>query len=138
MDVGSLISFLAPCLGFLLDKGRTATDRAAEKLGDEAWDHARRLWARLGPAVDARPAAAEAAADLAARPDDEGARSALAWQLDKALGADLALAQDLERLWEAAARRAVVARGDGSVAVGGDIVGSTVVTGSRNVLGGRS
>jgi len=138
MDVGSLITFLAPCLGFLLDTGRAATERAADKLGDEIWDHARRLWARLGPAVEARPAAAEAACDLAAQPDDDGARAVLAWQLEKAIGADPSLARDLRRLWDAAGRGAVVAAGDRSVVAGGDIVGSTVVTGNRNVVGERS
>jgi hypothetical protein len=134
MDPAGMIAFLAPCLGFLVHTGASATERAADRLGEGVWEHARRLWARLWPAIAARPAAEEAARDLAERPDDEGARSALVWQLQKALEGDPALAAELERLWGDAIRGGVVAGGDGSVAVGGSIAHSTIVTGDHNDL----
>jgi hypothetical protein len=126
MDPAPLIAFLAPALSFLL---HAAEGPAAEKLGAGVWEHARRLWARLSPVVGARPAAEEAAIDLAERPDDEGARAALAWQLGKAVEADPALAADLQRLW---AQAQPVIAGERGVAVGGDVVGSVVVTGDGN------
>jgi hypothetical protein len=136
MDVAALAAFLAPSLGFLLNTGKAATERAAEKLGDTAWEHARRLWERLRPAVEGKPAAEEAALDIAAQPDDETARAALAWQLKKLLEADPQLVADVEHLWAEAQRAGVVAAGARSVAAGGSITGSTIVTGDRNVLGG--
>jgi hypothetical protein len=134
MEPTAVIAFLAPCLGFLVNAGGSATERAADRLGEGVWEHARRLWARLRPAIEVRPAAEEAARDLAQRPDDEGARSALVWQLQKALEVDPALAAELDRLWGDAIRGGVVASGNGSVAVGGSIAHSTIVTGDHNDL----
>ena len=136
MDPTALIAFLAPCLGFLLKTGSAATERAADRLGEGVWEHARGLWARLRPAIEARPAAEEAAADVAARPDDASARSALVWQLEKVLAADRALAADVEELWAAARAAVVVSAGERGVAAGGSIVGSMVVTGDHNDLRG--
>src|SRR3954469_17621872 len=135
MDPVALTTFLAPCLGFLLDAGRDAADRAAGALGEKLWEHARGIWARLGPAFDERPAAREAAGDVAARPDDERARTALTWQLEKVLEGDPALAAELATLFDGARRAGVVASGDRAVAVGGDIADSTVITGDSNLIG---
>jgi hypothetical protein len=134
MDPSALTAFLAPCLVFLLAAGRSAGERAADSLGGEVWEHAQRLWARLRPAIETRPAAEEAVRDLADHPDDEDARAALGWQLRKAVDADPALAADLEQLWSAA----VVAGGARSVAVRGSIAHSTVITGDHNRLGGAA
>jgi hypothetical protein len=131
MDLTPLIAFLAPARGFLLKTGEEA---AGEPLARSVREHARRIWARLGPVIGARPAAQEAARDLAGSPDDEGARAALAWQLRKAVEADPSLGEDLQRLWAAA--QPVVA-GERGVAVGGDVVDSVVVTGDGNRIGGR-
>jgi hypothetical protein len=132
MDVSALAAFLAPCLTFLLDTGRDVANRAANSLGEKVWERAKQLWDRLGPAVADRPAAGEAAADLAAAPDDPDARAALAWQLRKLLASDEALLSDVEGIWaDAVAERTVVASGERSVAIGGDVSGSTVITGDQ-------
>jgi hypothetical protein len=136
MDPSALTAFLAPCLGFLLASGKAAGDRAADSLGTQVWEHAQRLWARLRPSIVSRPAAEEAARDLGEHPDDEQARAALGWQLRKALDADPALAADVEELWGQARTAGVIAGGQRSVAVGGDLAHSTVITGDHNRLGG--
>ena len=136
MDPSALFAFLAPALGFLLTTGKSVSERAVDSLGAHAWEHAQRLWGRLRPALETRAAAEEAARDLAERPDDEEARAALGWQLRKAVDADPALAADLEQLWSAARRGGVVAGAERSIAVGGAIAHSTVITGDHNRLGG--
>jgi hypothetical protein len=136
MDLAALTAFLAPCLGFLLKSGAQVTERAADTLGAAVWEHAKGLWERLRPSVEAKPAADEAAHDVAADPADEGARIALARQLAKLMEADPGLAADVEQLWAQARQAGVVAAGPRSVAVGGSVSGSTIVTGDDNVIRG--
>jgi len=132
MDVVALTAFLAPVLSHLLAGTADAAGKAAEKVGASAWDAAVSLWHRLSGSVEERPAAAEAAQDVAADPEDPQAQAALAWQLKKVLSADPELLADVTRLWErtvaAAPGITVTASGERSVAVGGNASGS-IVTG---------
>jgi hypothetical protein len=124
VDITALTTFLAPCLTFLLDTAAGA--RAKDALGEVVWGRAQALWAKLRPAVEASTDASEAAALVAAAPDDPLPRGALAWQIAKALEADPALAASVEREWSAA--------GSVSVAVGRDVIRSTIVAGDGNVI----
>jgi hypothetical protein len=84
--------------------------------------------------VEEKPAAQEAAEEVAARPDDDDALAALRLQLRKLLEEDQQLASDLTRIWEEAQAANVVhvtASGERSVAVGGDVSGSTIITGDQ-------
>ncbi len=130
------VGFLAPFLPYLLKAGEEAAGEAGKKFGAEAWERAKALWAKLRPQVEARPAAQEAAQDVAANPQNEGAQAALRWQLEKLLSADRALAAEVARLWgEAqAAGVTVTASGDRSVAIGGSVGGSTIITGDQNKI----
>ncbi|HEX6700062.1 MAG TPA: hypothetical protein VF101_04960 [Gaiellaceae bacterium] len=107
--------------------------KAADALGREVWEQAQELWARLRPKVEDKEAAKEAVEAVAAEPDDELARSALAFQVKTLLQADPVLAQELERLWQQGESvRTTVASGDRSVAIGGDASDNTIVTGDRS------
>ncbi len=140
MDAATLAQeatrILAPFLPYLLTKaGEKAAEVVGEKFGAELWETAQELWGRLFPKVKEKPAALEAAQDVAANPEDEDAQAALRLQLRKLLSQDHFLAQEVARiLEEARARGVTVAFGERSVAVGGDVVGSTIVTGDRNVV----
>lgn len=133
MEGAALVALLAPVLGYLLKAGETAADEAARALGGEAWGYAKRLWAKLRGGVEGRPAALEAAQDVAARPEDERARAALELQLEKVLAADPELAREVVGVLGEARAAGVVAVGERSVAVSGD-VGGTIVTGDQNVV----
>lgn len=138
MDVTALakdlVVFLAPFLPYLLKAGEKAAEEAGKKLGSDAWDKAKALWGKLRPKVEAKPAAQEAVKDAAAAPQDEDAQAALRLQLRKILADDQVLAAEVARLWEEAkaAGVTVTALGDRSVAVGGGVSGSVIVTGDRN------
>jgi hypothetical protein len=134
VDVTALTALLAPLLGVLMKSGSDVAERASEKLGEAVWEHATRLWARLRPAVSAKPAAEEAASDLAEHPDSEDYRTVLAVQLRKLLDADPQLRGDIEQLWADRPQTAVA--GDRNVVVGGNVVGSAIVSGDRNRVGG--
>jgi len=113
-----LVQLLAPFLPYLLKGVKLAGQEAAKKLGEKAGeqslDHAKALWEKLRPKVEARPAALEAAQDTAAHPDDEDALAALRLQLKKLLAEDESLAKELARLLEQvrAARQTVTASGE--------------------------
>ncbi|HSL64210.1 MAG TPA: hypothetical protein VK874_06075 [Gaiellaceae bacterium] len=116
----ALVSLLAPFLPYLVRAGERAAENVADALTTEAGKHARALWEKLFPHVESRPAAAEAAADVASDPDDELARAALQLQLRKLLEHDPELRGEVERMLADAERHGVIATG-GGVAVGGDV-----------------
>ncbi len=133
-----LVQFLAPYLPYLLKGLKLAGQEAAKKLGEKAseqgFEQAKALWDKLRPKVEANPAALEAATDVAAHPNDEDALAALRLQLKKLLAEDESLAQELARLLEQTrpAGPNVIASGERSVAIGGSVNGSVIVTGDKN------
>lgn len=133
MDVGLLTTFLAPFLPFLLKAGEAAAQEAGARFGEDAWTHARRLWNRLWPSVEAKPAALEAVDDAADQPDDDHL-TALKVQLQKILDGDGGLASDIERLFAEAQSANVVVAVSGSRAVGAgrDVRDSIIVTGDHS------
>ncbi len=135
-----LVQYLAPYLPYLLKGLKLAGQEAAKKLGEKAGeqglDQAKTLWEKLRPKVEAKPAALEAATDVAANPKDEETLAALRLQLKKLLVEDEALAQELARLLQQAQApgRTVTASGERSVAIGGNVNGSVIVTGDKNKI----
>lgn len=113
-----LVQLLSPFLPRLLGKASEVGARVGGAAVDAAWEHSRRIWDKLRPAVQAKPAATEAAADVAAAPDDADAQAALRLQLKKLLADDPALATELGSLLEQAKSAGVLATGTGSVATG--------------------
>ena len=100
MDVIVLTKFLAPFLPFLMNVGNKVFDGAVAKAGEDAWDKAKAVWAKLQPKVETKPAALEAAADVAKAPDDEDLQVALRVQLKKLLEQDELLAQEIARIMQ--------------------------------------
>lgn len=135
------VTFLAPFLPYLLKAGEGAAEEAGKKLGEKAgggaWDKAKALWAKLRPKAEAKPAALEAAQEVAAAPEDEDARAALRVQLKKLLAEDESLAREVSEM-QREMRQAgvnVAATGDRSVAIGGNVSGSNIATGDQNKIG---
>jgi formylglycine-generating enzyme required for sulfatase activity len=115
---------LAPVLPYLVKAGGKAAEAAAGEVGKAAGGGVsaklKELWERLRPEVEARPAADEAATDVAGAPEDEGGRVAWGRQVRKILEANPALAQELVPLLENAGVRIteVNLQGSGAAAVG--------------------
>jgi hypothetical protein len=88
MDIALLVNLLAPALPVLLGLGQKAIDKGAEKLGEKGAEGlVGKMWQMLKPKVEAKPAAIEAAADVAKTPADEDAIASLRQQLKKILEA---------------------------------------------------
>lgn len=128
MEVAALTAFLAPFLPALMRAGESAAEAVAKRVGDEALEHARALWGRLRPKVEEKPAAAEAARKVADTPEDPRWQIALELQIEELLAEDTGLAREIASLWQQADAAGVVAAGERSVAVRGDVSG-TIITG---------
>jgi hypothetical protein len=98
MDISLLVKLLAPCLPFLITVGNKAVEGASQKVGEEVWDKAKAIWAKLHPKVAAKEAAQEAAADVAQNPEDEDLQASLRVQLKKILEDDTALADEITKI----------------------------------------
>jgi hypothetical protein len=134
MDVSLLGSILAPCLGFLLAGVNAAAAEIGANAGRDVLEAGKRLWAKLWPHIETRPAALEAARDVAESPDDQDALSALEWQLKKLLREQPGLEAELAPILADAVTSGVVAGGARSVAVGGSVTGSVIMTGDSGVV----
>ena len=128
MEVAALTAFLSPFLPALMRAGESAVEAAATGIAGEALEHAKALWARLRPKVEEKPAAAQAARKVADAPDDKRWQTALELQIEELLAEDQSLAREIASLWEQANAAGVVAVGERSVAVQGDVSG-TIITG---------
>jgi hypothetical protein len=100
MDVIVLTKFLAPFLPFLMNVGNKVFDSAITKAGEDAWGKAKAVWAKLQPKVATKPAALEAATDVANAPEEEDLQVALRVQLKKLLEQDEVLAQEIARIMQ--------------------------------------
>lgn len=132
------VTFLAPFLPFLIKSGEAAAEEAGKKLGEQAgggaWEKAKALFGKLRPKVEAKPLASEALADLAANPNDEDTRAVLRAQLKKIFAEDESLAQEVSKIQNDVKQSGVnvAAIGDRSVAIGGPVSGTTIITGDTN------
>lgn len=123
-------AFLLPLLPYLLKAGEEAAKEAGKKFGGEAWDRAKALWGKLTHKERVQKAA-EAAVAL---PENPAIQQGLETEIARALEEDQDLRREITRLWgEAeAAGVTVTASGNRSVAIGGDVSGSVIITGDHN------
>jgi hypothetical protein len=129
---GRIVQALIPFLPYLLRIGDAAADEVGRRMGAAAWERARALWERLYPRRSVEPVAQA----VLASPDNRALREALREEIARALAEDEALAQELARLLPQPrpTGQTVIASGDRSVAPGGDVIGSAIVTGDQNVV----
>lgn len=109
---------------------------AVTKVGSRVWDSAQAVWQKLsGSSASGKTDVTKALQDVAALPSDEDAHAALRLQLKKLLLEDSALKEVLSQLVaEIEQSGGVSVSGDRGVAIGGDVSGSTIITGDRNIL----
>lgn len=112
-------AFLVPALPYLVRAGDKAVEEVGKKIGGEAMDYAKRLWARLRPKAESTQALQAAISDAAAAPEDEDAQAQLRLQLKKLLADDEQLAKELAEVLADAQKAGVtvIASGDRAVAL---------------------
>jgi hypothetical protein len=100
MDIAVIVKFLAPCLPFLLTMGNKAAEGASQKVGEDVWNSAKAIWAKLWPKVEANNDAKKAAAEAAKNLEDEDFQGAFRAELKKILTADTELAEEIAKILE--------------------------------------
>ena len=137
MDIGTLASSvttaLVPLLPYLLKAGEKAAEETGKTVANQSLEWAKSLWTKLKPKVETNPAALVAAQDVAQTPEDKDLQAVLRVQLKKLLTEDPLLAEEVRRWLDQgkAAGITVTASGERSVAIGGDVNSSTIVTGDQ-------
>ena len=125
-----ILTVLTPFLPYLVKGGKLAAKKAFEKLGEQfsetAWESAKALWEKLRR----KEKVAQVAETAAALPENEGLRAALAEEIARALREDPKLAEEVAALIPAGTK--VIASGNRSVAIGGSVNGSVIITGDGN------
>ena len=131
----AITTTLVPVLPYLLKAGEKAAEEAGKKIGGDTWEWTKDLWSRLRPKVEAKPAALQAANEVALAPDDPDLQATLRVQLKKLLTEDQALTQEVGEWFERAKAAGVIAiaSGERSAAIGGDVGSSNIITGDGNV-----
>ncbi len=106
MDIAAftndLTTYLIPALPYLVKVGEGAATETGKKLLGGAWDSTKALWDRVWTKVETKPAALEAAQDLATTPNDTDLQGAWRTQLKKLLNEDPAFATEVEQLFNKA------------------------------------
>lgn len=105
MDISLLVKILAPCLPFLMTVGNKTVESASQEVGEDIWNKAKAIWAKLKPKVEKKPIAKAAAQELATSPDDSDALDTLGKQLKKILAADAELADEIAKILQETATK---------------------------------
>lgn len=129
----AIVTLLAPMLPALVGAGKAIGQEAANAVGAEAADLARRVWERLKGTIAEKPTAKSATDELAVDPNDKTARDTLELQLKALLEKDTRLRDDLTALIREADQKGVFA--DHGAVVYGDVSVSGGVFVGRDVRG---
>ena len=141
----TVAAFLSPHLA-------KAGEKAVEEVGKKLPNAVGTVWQTIMARFKGKPTAADAVQDLVASPDDQLYQLTFANQLRKALEAEPAFVDELAHLLSQAQNAAgstiinvgsgavaqgpgAVAAGERGVAIGGNVHGSTIITGSTSAEG---
>jgi hypothetical protein len=134
MDPAAIAALAASASALLAPYLAKAGEALAEKVGETLPENVGKLWDAVRARFKGKPAAEEAANDLAARPDDKKRQAAFEVQMEKALAADPEFAAQVEALLRAAVPGSAQASGGGLAAASGGIV--SVGDDNINITGG--
>ncbi len=98
MNITTLMAFLSPCLPFLLKLGEKSAEGAVNKLGEDSWNKAKKIWARLKPQIEAKEDTKIAAQQLAAKPESEGRKAVFQEELEMLLQENPSLAEAIAQI----------------------------------------
>lgn len=126
MDIAILTAFLVPFLPFLMKLGQKASEKVAEKFGEDAWNKAKAVWAKLHPEVEAKEDMKVAAEQVATKPESEARKAVFQEELETLLKGNPDLAAAIAKILQEDAP-------DGTP--GNQIIQS--VTGNKNRLWGQ-
>jgi hypothetical protein len=97
-----------------------AGEKLAEKVGEKLPEQMGKLWTAIAAKFKGKPAAEEAAKDLAANPKDEDNQAAFRKELKKLLAEDGGFVNELEQLLKSAQAATSITASQGGAVVMGD------------------
>ena len=133
--VKQVASVLAPALPYLMGAasgaGQKVAEMAKDKLGEEAWNKATRIWDKIRPEVEKNPDAGKALKKVADNPDNQLARDALPSSLQELLeGMPPQTVNEIRSIVSVSKSEIHMVTADrGGIAVGGDVSGGTITGG---------
>jgi hypothetical protein len=151
MDPISIAPLVLSAWKLIAPYAKKAAGKLVEKAGESLPEAVGKVWDTVKDKMEERPETSTLPAELTAAPDDQIVQSAFQYQLKKLLEHDEAFAKRLEELVNQAkqvtattysatlAGDGAIAQGNGATAVGkgavhigGNVSGSTIVTGNHN------
>ncbi|HEX7974470.1 MAG TPA: hypothetical protein VF498_08690 [Anaerolineales bacterium] len=134
-----LAPLVLPALPYLLKGAKKVGDiltTAGQKAGEIQWDVVFKIWEKIHPQVEQQPEVKKRLEEVAQKPDDPRAATLLSWDLEKVLAAlkpdELTEIQNTLNQ-SRTEKRTTIAKGERSVAIGGDASGNTIITGDDNL-----
>jgi hypothetical protein len=96
--ISSLTAFLSPILPYLLKLGDKSAESAAEKFGEDTWNKATTVWAKLRPNLSSKTDIKVAVEQVANKPDSEARQAVLKEELETLLRANPDLATEISEI----------------------------------------
>ncbi|MDQ3007821.1 MAG: hypothetical protein M3R47_20885, partial [Chloroflexota bacterium] len=116
-------TFLIP---YLIKGGEAFAGETGKKLAEA-------LWGKFKPKVEAKGSAKEAMQDVIDAPEDKGALASFEHQVKKILAEDLQFAAEISNVIENVNFSSMQV-GDGSFVIQGNMNGSNIISGNRNII----
>jgi hypothetical protein len=139
IDVIAVGTLLARALPYISKSAERIATKAGDAIGDASLEFAQRIWDKVGGRLKERPAAQEAVEEVAAAPDDEGARFVFERQLGKLFAADPELAAEVEEIMAQAVAAGAVrvnVEGERNVTItNSPVTNSSIISGDGNTVG---
>lgn len=129
----ALVALLSPLLPFLIKAGEKSVEEIGKKIGESAWNLAKRVWSRLAPKINTNPAAKEAVSDLINNPKDDDYLATFRVQVRKILESNPDLAKELYSQINNI-NHAVRDINIGNININGNVSGGNFVGGTGNVF----
>lgn len=99
--IAAIVKFLAPFLPSLLNVGGNVAEGAYQAVGQDGWNKAKTIWAKLQPKVEAKEEAKKAAEEAAKNLEDEDFQGAFRKELKQILAADTELVKEIAEIIQA-------------------------------------
>ena len=135
-------TLLAPYLPRLIEHaGAEAIKATGKRAGEVTWNRAARLWEKLRPHLEDKPDTAEALREVAKEEEDpQDAETIISFYLKKIIKElPPETITEIKNIVDDAKKDTIVtiASGDRSIAIGGDVYRSTIITGDHTTTGGK-
>jgi hypothetical protein len=98
MDIVAVSALISSCLASLLKLGDQAAEITGSKIGQDAWETAKKIWAKIHPKINEKEDAKTATDQLAAKPDSAARKAVFQEELETLLKENQGLAEAIAKI----------------------------------------